>query len=89
MYYGNGKDAFTPLAKALDVAGHEMSHGVIQATANLDYESESGALNESFADIFGRLIDRDDWLIGRCGQNQYFPPGRCEVLSILIMVVIN
>ncbi|MEO5581876.1 MAG: M4 family metallopeptidase, partial [Saprospiraceae bacterium] len=64
MYYGNGKDAFTPLAKALDVAGHELSHGVIQSTANLDYDSESGALNESFADIFGRLIDRDDWLIG-------------------------
>jgi len=76
MYYGNGKDAFTPLAKALDVAGHEMSHGVIQATANLDYESESGALNESFADIFGRLIDRDDWLIGEdVVKKSVFPTG--------------
>ncbi|MEP7321945.1 MAG: M4 family metallopeptidase [Saprospiraceae bacterium] len=76
MYYGNGKDAFTPLAKALDVAGHELSHGVIQSTANLDYDSESGALNESFADIFGRLIDRDDWLIGEdVVKKAIFPTG--------------
>lgn len=64
LFYGNGNQAFTSLAKGLDVAGHEMAHGVIQSSANLDYENESGALNESFADIFGRLIDRDDWLIG-------------------------
>ena len=38
MFYGNGKTAFTPLVKALDVAGHEMSHGVIQNTANLEYQ---------------------------------------------------
>lgn len=76
MFYGNGKDAFTPLAKALDVAGHEMSHGVVQTTANLDYESESGALNESFADIFGRLIDSDDWLIGEdVVKKSVFPTG--------------
>ncbi len=65
MFYGNGDEAFTaPLAKSLDVAGHEMSHGVIQNTANLEYYGESGALNESFADIFGVLIDRDDWQLG-------------------------
>jgi len=76
MFYGNGKDAFTPLAKALDVAGHELSHGVVQSSANLDYESESGALNESFADIFGRLIDRDDWLIGEdVVKKSVFPSG--------------
>jgi bacillolysin len=55
---------FQPLARGLDVAGHEMSHGVIQSTANLEYQGESGALNESFADVFGVLIDRDDWKIG-------------------------
>ncbi len=64
MFYGNGKDYFTALPKALDVAGHEISHGVIQNTANLRYQGESGALNESFADIFGAMIDRDDWKIG-------------------------
>lgn len=64
MFYGNGARAFTPLAKGLDVAGHEMSHGVIGSTANLAYQSESGAINESFADVFGAMIDRDDWKIG-------------------------
>ena len=64
IFYGNGSTAFKPLARGLDVAGHEMSHGVVQATANLEYQGESGALNESFADIFGAMIDRDDWKIG-------------------------
>ncbi len=76
MFYGNGKDAFLPLAKALDVAGHELSHGVIQTTANLDYDTESGALNESFADVFGRLIDRDDWGMGEdVVKKSIFPTG--------------
>lgn len=64
MFYGNGGTDFLSLARGLDVAGHEMSHGVIQNTANLRYQSEPGALNESFADIFGVMIDRDDWQIG-------------------------
>ncbi|MEO9892308.1 M4 family metallopeptidase, partial [Aurantibacter sp.] len=64
MFYGNGKVAFKPLAGSLDVGGHEMSHGVIGATANLEYLNQSGAINESFADIFGTMIDRDDWQLG-------------------------
>jgi bacillolysin len=64
MFYGNGGSVFRPLARGLDVGGHEMSHGVIQNTANLRYQNESGALNESFADIFGAMIDRDDWQMG-------------------------
>ena len=64
MWYGNGGSTFKPLARGLDVGGHEMTHGVVEKTANLIYQSESGALNESFADIFGSMIDRDDWLIG-------------------------
>ncbi|RMG23259.1 MAG: T9SS C-terminal target domain-containing protein [Bacteroidetes bacterium] len=64
MFYGNGDQAFSPLAGAIDVGGHEMGHGVIQATANLEYQGESGALNESYADIFGSMIDRDDWTLG-------------------------
>ena len=64
MFYGNGGQAFAPLAKALDVAGHEIAHGVVQNTANLRYQGESGAMNESYSDVFGVLIDRDDYLLG-------------------------
>jgi Zn-dependent metalloprotease len=83
MFYGNGNQAFTaPLQKALDVSGHEMSHGVIQETANLEYLGESGALNESFADIFGAMIDRDDWKMGEdVTSTVYFPTGALRDLS--------
>ncbi|MDW3193878.1 MAG: M4 family metallopeptidase [Cytophagales bacterium] len=64
IYYGNGDSFFSPLAGSLDVAGHEMSHGVVSNTADLVYQDQPGALNESFADIFGAMMDRDDWLIG-------------------------
>src|SRR5690606_22337173 len=43
---------------------HEMTHGVIQGSANLVYEFQSGALNESFADVFGVMVDREDLMIG-------------------------
>lgn len=76
MFYGNGDNAFLPLARGLDVAGHEMTHGVVESTANLTYEGESGALNESFADIFGTMIDRDDWKIGEdVVKTSAFPSG--------------
>jgi Zn-dependent metalloprotease len=64
MWYGNGGSIFKKLARGLDVGGHEMTHGVVEKTANLEYQDESGALNESFADVFGVMIDRDDWNIG-------------------------
>ena len=66
MFYGNGGSTFKPLARGLDVGGHEMTHGVVEKTANLLYQEESGALNESFADVFGQMIDGDvnDWKIG-------------------------
>jgi bacillolysin len=64
MFYGNGATSFKPLAGAVDVAGHEMTHGVVQSTANLEYQGESGAINESIADIFGSMMDPADWLIG-------------------------
>lgn len=48
----------------------------MQNTANLKYENESGALNESFADIFGAMIDRDDWKMGEdVVIKSFFPPG--------------
>lgn len=76
MFYGNGGTAFSALAGALDVGGHEMSHGVIQNTANLEYRNQSGAINESYADIFGAMIDRDDWKLAEDIVNtQQFPSG--------------
>ena len=82
IFYGNGGTAFQPLAKSLDVAGHEMSHGVVSNSANLQYQGESGALNESFADIFGTMIDRDDWNLGDDIVNtQYFPSGALRSMS--------
>jgi Zn-dependent metalloprotease len=57
MTYGDGNGSlFTPLT-ALDVCGHEIAHAVTTYTANLVYSYESGALNESFSDIFGNTIE--------------------------------
>lgn len=64
---------FVNFAKSLDVVAHELAHGVTQFTANLDYFSQSGALNEHFSDVFGSVItqrvlgqraEEADWLIG-------------------------
>jgi len=65
MVYGDGDGkVFSSLANCLDVAAHEMTHGVIENSANLIYQHQSGALNESFADVFAVLIDRNNWTIG-------------------------
>ena len=58
MVYGQRKDGQTlmSLAIRLDVVGHEMFHGVTEATARLEYVAQSGALNESISDIFGIII---------------------------------
>ena len=65
MVFGDGDGAiFNNLAACLDVTAHEMSHGVIEGTAGLIYEYQSGALSESFSDIFAAMADRNDWLIG-------------------------
>ena len=42
--------------KNIDVIGHELSHGMIQHGPDLEYEYQSGALNESLADVFGIMI---------------------------------
>ncbi len=77
MWYGNGGSTFKPLARGLDVGGHEMTHGVVEKTANLVYQGESGALNESFADIFGAMIDSDDWKIGEDVMQSGVNPNNC------------
>ncbi|KIQ66338.1 zinc metalloprotease [Kitasatospora griseola] len=58
MFFGDGssQNSNTPVT-ALDVAGHEMSHGVTAATANLNYSGESGGLNEATSDIFGTMVE--------------------------------
>lgn len=71
---GNGGSTFKPLAGALDVIAHEFGHGVISNTANLEYQGQSGAINEAFADFFGSMVDRDDWLIGEDITSTSFSP---------------
>ena len=69
MVYGQRKDgaSLMSLSVDLDVVGHEMFHGVTEFTSRLEYVSQSGALNESYSDIFGILIrnwdtaDRKKW----------------------------
>lgn len=83
MFYGNGGSVFSPLAGALDVGAHEMGHGVIQNTCNLEYQGESGALNESMADIAGCMVDRDDWFLGEdvVINTNYYPTGNLRDMS--------
>jgi bacillolysin len=69
MRYGDGATLFNPLT-ALDVCAHETGHGVCQETAGLVYQSESGALNEGFSDIWGATIEqyvdptKQTWIVG-------------------------
>ena len=82
MAYGDGGEVFEPLAKSLDVAAHEMAHGIIEKTANLEYRFQSGALNESIADIFGAMVDNEDWLIGEdVVTPDFFPSGALRDLQ--------
>lgn len=80
MVYGDGDEDLPPdqqlfnrFTKAIDVVGHELTHGVTQFEANLTYFQQSGALNESFSDVFGSLVKQyflkqsaveADWIIG-------------------------
>ncbi|KKC48691.1 peptidase M4 [Paenibacillus sp. D9] len=65
IVFGDGDGStFIPLSGDLDVVGHELSHGVIEYTSNLQYLNESGALNESYADVLGNSIQAKNWLIG-------------------------
>jgi Zn-dependent metalloprotease len=56
MYYGDAGGSIKPLV-AIDIAGHEMSHGVTQATSGLAYSNDSGGLNEATSDIFGTMVE--------------------------------
>lgn len=80
MVYGDGDEdlpesqrLFNRFTIAVDIIGHELAHGVTQHTANLIYQGQSGALNESMSDVFGSLVKQRllgqapadaDWIIG-------------------------
>ncbi len=74
MVFGDGDGTlFNRFTIAVDVIGHELTHGVTQDEAQLQYFNQSGALNESISDVFGSLVkqyqlkqsaDKADWLIG-------------------------
>ncbi|MBL7713187.1 MAG: M4 family metallopeptidase, partial [Chitinophagaceae bacterium] len=56
-FFGDGNDTSMHPFASVDIVGHEISHGLIQETACLQYKNESGALNESFADILGKCVE--------------------------------
>jgi Zn-dependent metalloprotease len=74
MIYGDGDGKlFNRFTIALDVIGHELTHGVTQHSAVLEYQGQSGALNEHLSDVFGILVKQytlgqtagqSDWIIG-------------------------
>lgn len=75
MTYGDGDgNIFIDFTQGNDVIGHELTHGVTQYTARLNYANEPGGLNESISDVFGSMfrqwrgqqgVTQADWLIGR------------------------
>jgi Zn-dependent metalloprotease len=81
MVFGDGDGSmFTDFTKSLDVIAHELTHGVTEFTAGLEYHNQPGALNESMSDVFGSLVKQwsldqtaaeADWLIGA----DVFTPG--------------
>ncbi|HEY5855153.1 MAG TPA: M4 family metallopeptidase [Aldersonia sp.] len=74
MVFGDGDgEVFRGFTGSLTVIGHELTHGVVQHTANLAYQGQAGALNESIADVFGVLVEQyqrrqtaaeASWLVG-------------------------
>lgn len=74
MVYGDGDgEIFERFTRSIEVVGHELTHGIVQCEAGLYYHGQPGALNESFADVFGVLVkqwklkqtaSKADWLIG-------------------------
>ena len=67
MTYGDGSGNYNPFT-ALDITGHEVTHGLTDFTADLVYSYESGALNESFSDIFGTSVE----FYGKPSQANWF-----------------
>ncbi|MGD6817012.1 M4 family metallopeptidase [Metabacillus sp. 84] len=80
MVYGDGDGTtFRALSGALDVVAHELTHAVTERTANLQYQNQSGALNESMSDVFGYFLDPDFLL----GEDVYTPNRSGDALRSL------
>ncbi|MBI6547470.1 M4 family metallopeptidase [Xenorhabdus lircayensis] len=75
MVFGDGDGKyFNRFTSAIDIIAHELTHGVIESEASLDYVYQSGALNESIADVFGIMVkqyvnnqkaNESNWLLGQ------------------------
>jgi Zn-dependent metalloprotease len=78
MTYGDGDGSFFSPLVSIDVVGHELTHGITQFSAGLQYWGESGGLNEAASDIFGNMVERyakgqsaNNWKVGE----EIFTPG--------------
>jgi bacillolysin/thermolysin len=81
MVYGDGDGTtFRSLSGALDVVAHELTHAVTERTAGLQYQYQSGALNESISDTFGVFLDKGDYLVG---EDVYTPNKAGDALRSL------
>ncbi len=80
MVYGDGDGSTFRALVDLDIAAHELSHAVTEATGGLIYQKESGALNEAFSDIMAVMVDRNDYLVG---ENSYTPGVSGDALRYL------
>ncbi len=91
LVFGDGDgEIFDRFTKPMDVMAHEFTHGVVQYTADLVYSGQSGALNESVADVFaamtkqqsqGQSADQADWLIG---EGLFLPGVQATALRSMI-----
>lgn len=82
IFYGDGDTKFKPLAGGLDVGAHEHGHAYEQVASMLEYQNQSGALAEMFADITGAMVERQNWTIGeQVVKLQYFPTGCLRDMS--------
>ena len=91
MRYGDGDGRNRSSFTGLDIAGHELTHGVTAHTAGLVYKGESGALNESFSDVLGMAIrqwkqgvtvDKADWRLGADSASLTAPAGVKAIRSM-------
>lgn len=88
---GSGDAEYLPLSADVDVIAHEITHGVVQHTADLVYSGQPGALNEAFADYFGNAVDvelsgtsMDDPTAGLVGEDlcRTFEPAECAIRDL-------
>ena len=89
MTYGDGDGTTFKSLVAIDICGHEMTHGITERSAGLTYSGESGALNESMSDVFGAMVelyanggveDSGTWQIG---EDSYTPSTSGDALRYM------